>query len=121
MAYELRIVRKFSKLTLEEWKQAVSATNGVRLAPTNHVVKNPATGEVIEMLRKEGDAEALVENRWHLVFRWLNGKVSFVAPNDQEIPRGEVWMAARSLAQSLNAVIEGEEGEMYDIRTGKLS
>jgi hypothetical protein len=108
---------------LSEWQAAVSVAEGVRLfnAPA-HTITNSKTGEVISVPVRDGDAEVFfpTENKWYSVFTWFEGSASFAGrfePGDKSHP---VWVAAISLAARLGAVIRGDDGEIYDLETGKV-
>jgi hypothetical protein len=68
MAYELHIERlpvddegEATPIPLEDWKAALSATEGVRLCPPGaDAITNPKTGEVISIPRRDGDANSSV-------------------------------------------------------------
>ena len=123
MAYDLHIERA-GAIPLAEWQAAVSATDGVRLfAAQAHTITNPKTGEVISIPKRDGDAEVLfpADKNWHPVFFWRDGSAVFTArlqPGDRFHP---VWAAAVSLAKNLAAVIRGDDGEVYDLETGKIA
>ena len=103
---------------------AVSATDGVRpFVAQAHTIPNPKTGEVISIPKRDGDAEVLfpADKKWYPVFRWSDGSAVFTArcqPGDRSHP---VWAAAVSLARQLAAVIRGDDGEVYDLETGKIA
>jgi hypothetical protein len=109
-------------IPLDEWRAAVTTTEGVRLfADKYHIVSNPLTMQTITISARVGDAEVFFpdDGRWYSVFSWFEGSASFNArlePGDVSHP---VWAAAVSLAARLGAVIRGEEGETYDLRTGR--
>jgi hypothetical protein len=111
-------------IPLEEWRAAVAATPGVRLhAAEFHTLTNPTTNQVLRFKVNDGDTEVFfpVEGQWHPAIRWSKGMASFNArlePGDASHP---VWAAAVSLAARLNAVIQGDDGEIYDLQTGKAS
>jgi hypothetical protein len=112
-------------IPLEEWRAAVTATPGVRLYTAEfHTLTNPTTNQVLLRYKvKDGDTEVFfpTEGQWHPAIRWFKGVASFNArlePGDASHP---VWAAAVSLAARLNAVIQGDEGEIYDLQTGKAS
>jgi len=127
MAYELHIQRLRrdsvtgkTPIPLEEWRAAVEATEGVRLYTLDaHTITNPTTGEVIEIGAREGDAEVYLPDgkEWCALIRWFQGAASF---NARYEPGHPVWTAAAALASHLGAVIRGDEGEIYDLRTGKV-
>jgi hypothetical protein len=110
-------------ISLEEWRTAVTVTEGVRLfGGKAHVATVPTTGQVIKVSAKEGDAEVFFQSdgRWYPVFAWFEGSVSFAARLNPADASNPVWAAAVSLATRLGAVIRGDEGELYDLRTGRV-
>jgi hypothetical protein len=108
---------------LAEWRAAVSAADGVRLSLAQaHTVTNPKTGEVISIAKRDGDAEVLFpdDKKWYSVFRWCNGSAAFAArfqPGDKSNP---VWVTAVLPAKHLTATIRGDNGETYDLESGKV-
>ena len=123
MAYDLHIERE-EAIPLADWQAAISSTDGVRLfAAQAHTITNPKTGEVISIPKRDGDVEVLfpADKKWYPVFRWSDGSAVFTArfqPGDRSHP---VWAAAVSLARQLAAVIRGDDGEVYDLETGKIA
>ena len=129
MAYDLHIERMGDRLDsepipipLEEWCAAVAATSSVRLYPGEAYSVTTDTGEVISFRAHKGDSEVFFPDsgEWRSVFRWREDSAVFVAeirPGDITHP---VWAAAVALASRLNAVIRGDEGEVYDLRTGEV-
>jgi hypothetical protein len=117
MGYSIHIERPDSvggaqvPITLEEWRRAVAATPGMRLAVGNATFHDPVTREEIRLPNSGGDAEVFFpkESSWRRVFTWSSGRVSFGA-----VPQtSPVWQAARSLAGELRAKLVGDEGEPY--------
>jgi len=110
-------------IPLDEWKAALSSTEGVRLCPPGaNRIANPKTGQVISIPRRDGDADVYFsdERVWYPVFRWFNGAAHVNArfePGDSSHP---VWVAAVALATRLGAVIRGDDGEVYDLQTGAV-
>jgi len=122
MAYELHIEKHEGTLSLDEWKEAVASSEGVRLLSQDHSITNSETGEIISLPRRHGDAEVFFPDQqvWRSAFRWANGRASFRAnfsPGDLSNP---IWRAAVGLASSLNAIVRGDEGEIYDLATGEV-
>lgn len=107
-------------ILLEEWRAAVAATEGVRLfAGKAHILD--IAGHGIRSFANEGDVEVWFsrDRQWHYGFRWDGGSATFssrVDPGDMSHP---VWAAAVALASRLGATIRGDEGETYDLQTGK--
>ena len=124
MAYDLHIERAGEQpLTLNEWLAAVGATEGLRLfAAAARTVTNPQTGEVISIRASEGDAEVLFpDGERRSVFRWRGQSAVFAVRFDPTETSHPVWRAAVSLATHLEAVIRGDEGEVYDFQTGEVT
>lgn len=132
MSYELHITRTGGRMGAErrlipfdEWRAAVEATPGVRLfTGDSHRTTNPKTGQLIAIRANPGDAEVLFPSpgppSWRFVFRWSYGRVGFRLRADRPgTPDDPVWMAAVALATRLGAAIEGDEGEVHDLRTGE--
>lgn len=124
MAYDLHIERDEDRpIALSEWIAAVESTNGVRLfsAPA-HTITNPKTGEVISLGARKGDAEVqFSSDEWHAVFRWRGETAVFASRFDPTETSHPVWIAAAALAHRLGARIRGDEGEVYDLKTGEVT
>jgi hypothetical protein len=131
MSYELHIERlsasdpnTVEEIALARWKDAVAGTEGVRHRPPGlFSVTNPTTGEVLSIPTEDGDAEVYFprEDKWHLVFRWRRGSASFKARPYVGDLSHPAWAAAVSLAETVDAVIRGDEGEVYDFETGEIT
>jgi hypothetical protein len=122
MTYKIHIERTSGEILLQEWKAAVAATRGVRLHPGQFATV-VATGEIIRIGSQDGDAEVYFpkQRKWHIVFRWFQGTASFTPvypPGDMSYP---AWKAAAALASHLQAVITSDSGEIFDLKTGKVS
>lgn len=124
MAYHLHIERgKENPVALSEWRAAIDGTQDVRLfAAAAHTITNPETKEVISVNSREGDAEVFFpeSGRWHSVFRWYGHSIEFAVRFPTTETSHPVWQAAVALATRLSAVIRGDEGEGYDLQTGKV-
>jgi hypothetical protein len=121
MAYAIHIERRAHDaehmlLELSEWRAAVERTDGVRMAEGDFLITNPKTGEVIRLRNEGGDAEVLTgDGSWRRAFRWSpSGRISFAAPRDFETPTSAIRRLALKLARELDAVLVGDEGEIYD-------
>jgi hypothetical protein len=130
MAYELHLERlplsdegEPTPIPFDDWKAALSATEGVRLCPPGaNTITNPKTGEVISIPRRDGDAEVYFsdERAWHPVFRWFEGAAHVNANFKLGDSSHPVWVAAVALATRLDAVVRGDDGESYDLQTGEV-
>lgn len=121
MAYEIHITRNVdldkdgADITLAEWTAVVNKAEGVRLADGHYLITVPETGQVIKFTNNGGDTEVLFpgDDGWRRVFRWHGGRVSFVAPKDFDNASTHLRQVARALAQTLQASVVGDEGELY--------
>jgi len=124
MGYDLHIKRnKKRPLTLDEWRAAIETTDGVRLFEgAYHTWTNPQTGELLQLVAKEGDAEMFFTDagEWYSVFSWRHGSATFRAPREADMTLSPVWRLAAALAVRLEAAIHGDEGESYDLKSGKV-
>jgi hypothetical protein len=124
VAYYLHIERADeSPIAFSEWRTAVEATEGVRLfAAAAHIGINPQTGEVLSMRAGEGDTEVFFpeENEWGSIFMWRGKSAVFAARFDTTETSHPAWRAAVALAILLGATIRGDEGEVYDPKTGNV-
>jgi hypothetical protein len=130
MAYALHIERLSLNdgaasipIPLEDWKCALSSVEGARLCVEKALtIKIPDTGKVISIPHRDGDAEVYFPNeqKWHAVFNWFSGSATFKADIALEHLPNPVWTAAGALASRLGAVIRGDDGERYDLRTGEV-
>jgi len=124
MAYCLHIERrKRVPIGLAEWQAAVEKTEGVRISfIAAHTGINPQTGEVLRMQANEGDADVYFsdEREWQSIFRWHGMSAIFAARFETSETSHPIWRAAVGLATHLGAVIRGDEGEIYNLETGKI-
>ena len=124
MAYALHIQRPDALITLEEWEAAVNATEGVRLTEEEHIAQDPATGVQISIAAAPGDAEIFFpqDGGWYPAILWreqrgtgtvtirgIRGLFKFGA---KSYPG---WQVLASLARTLGAQIQGDDGEVYDL------
>ena len=128
MAYELHIqilpIKRDNKvpISLEDWKSAVLATREVRLCSSGTSnVTNPQTGEIITIQKREGEAEVYFpkQDTWIAAFRWSRGAIHFNARFNADESSNPVWIVATALAEKLEASIQGDEGQTYNLQTGK--
>ena len=124
MAYYLHIERADANpIALSEWQAAVEATDGVRLiAAAEQTGINPKTGEVLTMRAGEGGTEVFFpdSSEWLSMIHWRGDSAVFAARFDTTETSHPTWRAAVALATLLGAVIRGDEGEVYDFKTGKV-
>ena len=123
MAYNLHIERhERQPIALSDWRAAVESMDGLRLSAAAHTTTNPKTGEVISVSTRDGDTEVLFpDGGWYPVFRWRGKSAVFATQFDPTKTSHPVWRAAVALAIRLGAVIRGDEGEIYDLQTGKVT
>jgi hypothetical protein len=121
MAYELHIEGREGAIPLSEWKSTVAEIEGVRLCLVAPTITNPKTGEVITLAFNEGAAEVYspTDKTWNALFYWSNGKISFAPRRLPSDNPDYIWQAATNIASHLDAVICGDQGEIYDLKTGK--
>lgn len=98
----------------EDWRNAVSAVNDVKLDDSPVVVTNPATGASIRVPGRPNDVAVLVGAEWKKVFSFTGQPASFNATGSVEDPAHPVRRAAAALARQLDAAIVGAEGELYE-------
>ncbi len=121
MAYAIHIERRHDNqlqpIDLEDWLDAVQATQDVRPSGKDIVTTAPRTNEAIRMQGHSGDAEVFfpADQTWRPVFMWSRrGKVIFSVDKDFERHDDPLRTIARALARRLNATIIGDNGETYD-------
>ena len=116
MGYSLHIERSEgeSPITLDEWRAAVQRNTQFRLAFGDAEFENPKTHEKIRIPNSGGDVEILVQpDRWIRAFSWsASGSISFRADFLSAHPA--VVKTVFALAEELNAIIVGDDGEMYE-------
>ena len=131
MAYELHIRPKAfdyddssTHISLQHFQDAVEQLDDCRLHPKYEIVSvNAATGEEIRIGPRRPAAEVLFPGRkrwlwssspeWIPVFFLSGGSISFKAafdPDDRDHP---VRKIATQLANQLNCIIVGDDGETY--------
>lgn len=119
MAYEIHITRGErldgdGGIAIAEWIEAVEQADGCRLAEGDYLVTLPETGQVFRFHNTGGDTEVrLADGSWRRVFRWSEGRVSFVGPKDFDDAGSHLRSMARVLAEALGARIVGDRGETY--------
>jgi hypothetical protein len=104
------------EIALEDWKHAVRNHALIRLSrEAVHLVKNSQSREQIAANANDGDTEIWLEDSqsWVLGLRWRSGSATVNASRDFDDPDSFLRCLLRELAQSLNAEICGDEGEIY--------
>ncbi|HOY77165.1 MAG TPA: hypothetical protein PLN33_05125 [Hyphomonadaceae bacterium] len=114
MAYEIHITRDGADIVLSEWVAAVGEAEHVRLAEGDYLVTLPETGQVFRFANTGGDTEVHFAGVWRRVFRWHEGRVSFVGPKDFHIEDSHMRCVVRALAAALRAQVVGDEGRTFD-------
>lgn len=122
MAYMIRITLNAEgneggpAISLAEWIAAVDGHAHVRLADGHYSVTLPETGQVFTLRNNGGDAELFFPeaNAWRRVFRWDEEGVLFVGSEEFITDAAcHLRSIARQLATALDAVICGDDGELY--------
>jgi hypothetical protein len=123
MAYMIHITRDVDGLEsvqdipIEDWVNAVSRIDGVRLAEGDYSVRLPETGQVFVMRNNGGDAELHFPHtgEWRRVFRWDVDGIQFVGTEEFGSDSAcQLRSVARALAAALGAVMRGEDGRIFD-------
>ncbi len=114
MAYEIHITRGEDGIALDEWVAAVAQAEGCRLADGDYLVTLQETGQVFRFHNTGGDTEVHAEGVWRRVFRWHEGRVSFVGPKDFHDERSHMRGIARALAAALQARVVGDDDRLFD-------
>ena len=114
MAYSLHIEIQDEELELDEWLNAVSQIEGVKLAEQATTVIDPKTNQSISIASGEGDVSVLIGTEWVTCIYFLNGRATSNASFDVDDASHPVRMAASGLASVLGAQIVGDEGEVYE-------
>lgn len=116
MAYEIHIERKDGQeIGLDEWKQAVEATDGIRLATDNMSFQNPRTGQTIGFEGGPGDVEMHFPDseEWLPCIRFAHGRGSFKATKEFDEDTSSFRQIVRAVSAKLDAHLVGDEGEVY--------
>lgn len=115
MAYEIHITRDGAEIVLAEWVEVVEQLESVRLADGDYLVTLPETGQVFRFHNTGGDTEVcFADGTWRRVFRWHEGRVSFVAPKDFHEEASHMRGVSRALAAALQARVVGGDGKLFD-------
>ncbi len=104
-------------ITLAEWLEAVARHQHVRLATGDYAVRLPETGQTFTLRNTGGDAELFLPHAgaWQRVFRWDEEDILFVGTEVFGAdPACHLRSVARMLAGELQAVVCGDDGEIYD-------
>lgn len=120
MAYMIHITRNpeqdedGSAIPLAEWIAAVAQHAHTRLAEGHYSVTLPETGQVFTLRNNGGDTEVNFGTAgWRRVFRWDEDSVVFRATEDFTDADSHLRTIARALATALDAVVRGDDGELY--------
>lgn len=128
MGYSIHIeLPNEGKIAIDEWLAAVEQADNCRVKEeSGHSSINPKTGETIKLGGSPGDAEIFDpdEEEWVPALHWrestgsanVNGRA--IGFEDGTLV-GPIWDVIRSLAVVLGAQVRGDEGEVYDLETGK--
>jgi hypothetical protein len=117
MGYEIHIRRDDeSEIGLDEWRAAVAAIDGMRLASGDAFARNPRTNAKIRIPTQGGDVEVFFPecDAWVRCLSWSHGRISFRPPVDFANPTCWFRWALAALATQLGARLVGDDGEVYD-------
>jgi len=144
VAYDLRIYRVGPEpdfalpITEDEWKTAVTAIDGVRIVdhPVLKSEQLPSWANLELYNQRNLDAEIFLPEKrvWRAIIHWrrddavfnadaLRMRTAFLAlfgKGSSVDTQDPVWKVVSRLAEKLGAVIEGDDGERYDLHTGAL-
>jgi hypothetical protein len=119
VGYDIHIRHVVGTITLPEWRDAVEATDGVRLCSGDTRITNPKTGEVTTIANSGGDTEFFLaeKSKWIRAFRWRPsvGDICFRLTPEFNNPSSALRSTARQLALRLGAHLIGDGGEAYDL------
>src|SRR5207253_4325919 len=122
MGYSLHIERSEgeSPITLDEWRTAVQRNTQFRLAFGDAEFENPKTHEKIKIPNSGADVEILVHpDQWVRAFSWSSsGSISFRADFLSTHPA--LVEPVFALAEELNAIVVGDDGEEYGAESFEL-
>lgn len=133
-SYTLRIERSdcTRPIAIQEWKAAVKQVPGARLQAAEQITVNPNEPSMrIKIPISDGNVEVYVpkEKAWNRLILWSEasrtGNLYVRDPSDDARPgfidaKDPIWIAAANLAKLLHAEIRGQQGEIYDLATGKV-
>ncbi len=124
MGYTYHIEIPGKIILLEEWMNAVSQIEGVRIDSTDIEGINPITGEVITVQGNPGNVAVdfkkellfglIKKSEWVTCIFYEAGHVGFKAVNGVESPDNPLNKAVKKIAEKLNAKIIGDEGELFN-------
>jgi len=110
---------RFEPISKEEWRSAVDATDGIRLAQGGAVAPNLKTGTASALWKQiPCDAEVAVigggdEPTWIPLFSWQDSGSAIINrvfdPSDPEDPRTAALFA---LAEALDASVADDKGQL---------
>jgi hypothetical protein len=110
MSATIRIVRAASlpAITLEEWRDALRSTPGIRPNETPIVARDPRTGRELTIPADPDVAEVLDLGEWIPLVVWEEGAGWFYPPPDDQFGGSEAMAAVRRLAERLGATVQDE-------------
>lgn len=95
----------------EEWEEFVESQDNLRFRAEPYVVKNPATGEIIEMPAPEGATEVLANGDWHPFLSYGHGELRMQYLQELENPDNPVRHAVAGVAGYFSAIIMHDAGD----------
>ena len=117
MGYEIHIARtNQTDISLDEWVNAVNETEHLRLRTDPVIIRNPTTGEKLSIAARPGETDFFDpnENTWIPRLSYSAGRISFRPSDDFDPPDSQFRKTVVSLADNLDAVLIGDDGEHYN-------
>ena len=108
--YELHIVREWSPISEPEWREAVQEVDGLILGGPPLTAVDPNSGNKVTVPVGPSDVQLHFDGGWIPVFRFRNGRATFLAIAGLVRPDHPVRVAAIALAEQLSAqVVDGDD------------
>lgn len=113
MGFSLYIERDPS-ISVEEWRNAVEATEELKFDESDFVATNPLSGEEIRIPGSPENAALWFAEfgEWIKIFFFRRGRI-VINLTDWDDPKSPVRDKSFELARKLNAGIVGDGGEIY--------
>lgn len=120
MSYELHIVRGWSPISEPEWRDAVESVDGLMLGGPPLKAVDPSSGNSVSVPVGPSDVQIHFDGGWIPVFRYRNGRATFLAIAGLVRPDHPVRIAAIALAEALSAQVVDDEDEPFEWPDGEV-